>query len=281
MQQEVTQNPITPETCFVPKTHEGKGRRTAVAPGATAARYLHYGRITLAAGDAPLQFNSNDHEIGLIGLRGKATVKVNGETFTLDQYDAVYVSRDSEIEVGPDGPDGCDLAEVSAPVEKRYPTKFVSYKDVRQNPKLHLIAGKPPAERDLNVLIGANVEAGRIMAGVTFSTPGNWTSWPPHEHSKLLEEAYLFIDMPAPSFGVQFVYTDPQKPELVQVVREGDCVLMPQGYHPNVAAPGGQINFLWMMAAVREGEDRLYGVVNVQPEYAAGGSGLEAVSDKK
>jgi len=279
MDQEVVQNPITPETCFVPKTHEGRGRRTAVAPGATAARYLHYGRITLAAGDAPISFNSEDHEIGLICLNGKATVKTEGQTFDLDRYDAVYVPRDSEIEIN--APEGCDLAEVSAPVAKRYPVKFVSYKEVRQNPKLHLIAGKPPAERDLNVLIGANVEAGRIMAGVTFSTPGNWTSWPPHEHSKLLEEAYLFIDMPSPSFGVQFVYTDPKKPELVQVVREGDCVLMPQGYHPNVAAPGGQINFLWMMAAIKEGEDRLYGVVNVQPEYAAGGSGLEAVSDKK
>jgi len=279
MDQEVVQNPITPETCFVPKTHEGKGRRTAVAPGATAARYLHYGRITIAAGDAPIKFSSKDHEVGLINLNGNATVKTEGETFELDRYDAVYVPRDSEIEI--DAPEGCDLAEVSAPVAKRYPVKFVSYKEVRQNPKLHLIAGKPPAERDLNVLIGANVEAGRIMAGVTFSTPGNWTSWPPHEHSKLLEEAYLFIDMPSPSFGVQFVYTDPQKPELVQVVREGDCVLMPQGYHPNVAAPGGQINFLWMMAAIKEGDDRLYGVVNVQPEYAAGGSGLEAVSDKK
>jgi 5-deoxy-glucuronate isomerase len=279
MDQEVIQNPITPETCFVPKTHEGKGRRTAVAPGTTAARYLHYGRITLAAGEPPLKFNNNEHEVGLICLNGKATVRADGETFDLDRYDAVYVPRDSEIEVATT--EGCDLAEVSAPVEKRYPLKFVSYKEVRQNPKLHLIAGKPPAERDLNVLIGANVEAGRIMAGVTFSTPGNWTSWPPHEHSKLLEEAYLFIDMPSPSFGVQFVYTDPQRPELVQVVREGDCVLMPQGYHPNVAAPGGQINFLWMMAAIREGEDRLYGVVNVQPEYAAGGSGLEAVSDKK
>lgn len=279
MNEEVAQNPITAETCFVPKTHEGKGRRTAVAPGATASRFLHYGRITLSAGDPPLQFNSDDHEIGLICLNGKATVRAESETFDLDRYDAVYVSRDSEIEVST--ADGCDLAEVSAPVAKRYPIKFVSYKEVRQNPKLHLIAGKPPAERDLNVLIGANVEAGRIMAGVTFSTPGNWTSWPPHEHSKLLEEAYLFIDMPSPSFGVQFVYTDPNKPELVQVVREGDCVLMPQGYHPNVAAPGGQINFLWMMAAIREGEDRLYGVVNVQPEYAASGSGLEAVSDKK
>jgi 5-deoxy-glucuronate isomerase len=281
MDQEVRQNPITPETCFVPKTHEGRGRRTAVAPGKTAARYLHYGRITLEAGDPAEEFANGDHETGLICLRGNAKVTVDDESFQLGQYDAIYVSRDSMIKIEANGDDGCDLAEVSAPVAKRYPTQFVSYKDVRQNPKLHLIAGKPPAERDLNVLIGANVEAGRIMAGVTFSTPGNWTSWPPHEHSKLLEEAYLFIDMPAPSFGVQFVYTDPNKPELVQVVREGDCVLMPQGYHPNVAAPGGQINFLWMMAAVREGEDRLYGVVNVQPEYAAGGSGLEAVSDKK
>jgi 5-deoxy-glucuronate isomerase len=281
MKPELKQNPITLETCFVPRTHEGRGRRTAVAPGDTAARYLHYGRITLAAGDPELEFANDDHETGLICLQGAATVSTNGETFQLEQYDAVYVPRDSKIKVAVNGDRGCDLAEVSAPVAKQYPTKFVSYKEVRQNPKLHLIAGKPPAERDLNVLIGANVEAGRIMAGVTFSTPGNWTSWPPHEHSRLLEEAYLFIDMPAPSFGVQFVYTDPNTPELVQVVREGDCVLMPQGYHPNVAAPGGQINFLWMMAAIREGEDRLYGVVNVQPEYAAGGSGLEAVSDKK
>jgi len=151
----------------------------------------------------------------------------------------------------------------------------VSYKEVRQNPKLHLIAGKPPAERDLNVLIGANVEAGRIMAGVTFSTPGNWTSWPPHEHAAMLEEAYLYIDMPAPAFGVQLVYTNPREPELATIVREGDVVLMPAGYHPNVAAPGNPINFLWMMAAHREVEDRQYGVVNVQPEFAAGGSGIE------
>jgi 5-deoxy-glucuronate isomerase len=280
MSQELGRNPITPETCFVPATHKGKGRRTAVAPGSTASRYLHYGRITLDAGDAPEKFNSESHEIGLICLNGMASVSVGDQSFELDQYDTVYVPRDSSVEVKA-GSSGCDLAEVSAPVEKQYPVQFVSYKEVRQNPKLHTIAGAPPSERDLNVLIGTNVQAGRIMAGVTFSTPGTWTSWPPHEHSELLEEAYLYIDMPAPSFGVQFVYTNPNEPELVQVVREGDCVLMPQGYHPNVAAPGGQINFLWMMAAVREGDDRLFGVVNVQPEYAAGGSGLSAVSDEK
>ena len=279
MQAEATRKEITKETCYVPATHVGRGRRTAVEPGKTAARYLHYGRITLDAGDGALAFENGTHETGLVCLKGVAEVSTGGETFTLNRYDALYVPRDSRIEVRPAGEEGCDLAELSAPVEGTYPLQFVSFEEMRRNPKLHIVAGQPPAERDMNVLIGSNVKAGRIMTGVTFSRPGNWTSWPPHEHSSMLEEAYLYIDMPAPSFGVQFVYTNPEDPELVQVVREGDVVLMPKGYHPNVAAPGGQINFMWMMAAVREGEDRKYGVVNVQPEYAAGGSGLEAVKD--
>ena len=119
------------------------------------------------------------------------------------------------------------------------------------------------------------------MAGVTFSQPGNWTSWPPHEHAAMLEEAYLYIDMPAPAFGVQLVYTNAREPEVATIVREGDVVLMPQGYHPNVAAPGGSINFLWMMAAHREDVDRQYGVVNVQPEFAQQGSGLDQARERK
>ena len=91
----------------------------------------------------------------------------------------------------------------------------------------------------------------------------------------ILEEAYLYVDMPAPAFGIQLVYTNPHEPEVATIVREGDVVLMPAGYHPNVAAPGGQINFVWMMAAIREDEDRQYGVVNVQPDFASLGSGLE------
>jgi 5-deoxy-glucuronate isomerase len=151
----------------------------------------------------------------------------------------------------------------------------VRFDEIRKDPTLHVDAGGPTAKRDLNVLIGKNVRAGRIMAGVTFSEPGNWTSWPPHEHAAMLEEAYLYIDMPAPAFGVQLVYTNAREPEVATIVREGDLVVMPQGYHPNVAAPGGRINFLWMMAANRENDDRQYGVVNVHPDFAAQGSGLD------
>jgi 5-deoxy-glucuronate isomerase len=268
-------HPITAESCLVRGTHIGKGRTRPVTPGITATRHLHYGRIILDAGDPVVRFATGEQETCLICLKGQATIKVEGDSFNLGRYDSLYIPRDCEIEVAPQN-EGCDIAEISAPVAKRYPLHMVSFADVQRDAALHFKTGSPSAERELNILIGKNVEAGRLLAGVTFSKPGNWTSWPPHEHAAMLEEAYLYIDMPSPAWGIQLVYTDPREPELAVVVREGDFVLMPQGYHPNVAAPGGSINFLWMMAAVREGEDRQFGVVNVQPEYAEGGSGLEA-----
>jgi 5-deoxy-glucuronate isomerase len=125
------------------------------------------------------------------------------------------------------------------------------------------------------MLIAKNVEAGRLVAGFTHSDPGNWTSWPPHEHAKMLEEMYVYFDMPEPAYGIQLVYSNMEYPELVTVVREGDAVLMPSGYHPNVSVPGHRIAFLWAMAAHREVEDRQFGVVNIQPGFDRGGSGLE------
>jgi 5-deoxy-glucuronate isomerase len=271
----VEQRAITEADCVLRSTGSGKGRKRWLSPEAVPVRHLHYGRIILDAGDAPVRFQNETHETGLIVLRGGATVRVSGSTFELTLYDALYVPRHTEIEVIPSGA-GCDLAEVSAPVEHDYPLQFVSFAAVQRDAGLHFEAGGETFARQVNILLGKNVQAGRIVAGVTFSKPGNWTSWPPHEHGEMLEEAYLYIAMPAPAWGTQFVYTDPKAPELAVVVREDDCVVMPRGYHPNVAAPGGCINFLWMMAAHREVADRQFGVVNVQPEYATGGSGLEA-----
>jgi 5-deoxy-glucuronate isomerase len=258
---------IAKDTCIVRNTAARKGRHLSVVPGSTAARYLHYGRIVLDKGDAPIRFDTGVLETGLVCLKGSATVRAAGDPFTLGRYDSIYVPRGASIEVNP-GAEGCDLAEIGAPVDRQYPVQFVSFAGVQQDSELRFKAGKETSQREVNILIGKNVDAGRIMAGVTFSAPGNWTSWPPHEHAAMLEEAYLYIDMPAPAYGVQLVYTNGNEPELATIVHQDDIVLMPQGYHPNVAAPGGSINFLWMMAAHREREDRKYGVFNVQPEFA-------------
>jgi 5-deoxy-glucuronate isomerase len=250
------------------------GRTISVTPVNSANRHLSYGRIILRDDAKSVSFNNGEKETGLIVLSGHASLTVHEETIGLGQYDGVYIPRDAAIRIASDGE--ADIAEFSAEVAGRYPLQIVRYADVAKDPTLKFTTGGPGQQRNLNVVFGRNVHAGRLMAGFTVSEPGNWTSWPPHEHTAMLEEMYVYFDMPSPAFGIQMVYNDAQYPELVTVVRDGDAVLMPAGYHPNVSVPGHRISFLWAMAAHRETEDRQFGVVNVQPGFGASGSGLEA-----
>jgi 5-deoxy-glucuronate isomerase len=129
-------------------------------------------------------------------------------------------------------------------------------------------AGFEPYARTLHTLIGeSNVQASRLLAGVTFSKDGNWTSWPPHDHFEAKEEIYVYIDMPYPNFGLHLNYTDFRQMEMVVPVWEGDAVAIEKGFHYNVASPGTTVGFLWMMAAIREEQDRVFTQVTVQPEF--------------
>jgi 5-deoxy-glucuronate isomerase len=256
------------------KTNAQAGRYLAVTPANSAMRHLSYGRIILNAATPQASFSNGAQETALICLAGNGAVKTAGNEFNLGQFDAIYIPRDSSIGVSTKS--SVDFAEFSADVEGKYPLKVVRYADVAKDPGMKFVAGGPGSKREMNVLISNNVKAGRLIAGFTSSDPGNWTSWPPHEHAKMLEEMYVYFDMPAPAYGLQLVYNDTQYPELVTAVRDGDAVLMPSGYHPNVSVPGHRIAFLWAMAAHREVEDRQFGVVNVQPGFQQGGSGLDA-----
>ena len=167
-----------------------------------------------------------------------------------------------------------DLAEFSASVSKRYPGKFVRYADVKSDAGLTFKTGGPGSSRHANILLAKKIEAGRLVAGFTDSEPGNWMSWPPHEHAQMLEEMYVYFNNAGASFRIQLVYNDTKYPELVTVVRDGDAVLMPSGFHPNVSVPDIASCGRWRLH--REVEDRQFGVVNVQRGFEHGGSGLEA-----
>ncbi|HZR59290.1 MAG TPA: 5-deoxy-glucuronate isomerase [Terriglobales bacterium] len=256
------------------KTHIHIGRRIFISPSNSSMRHLSYGRIVLGASKRIESFSTGERETGLICLSGQVDLKVNGAEISLEKYDSIYIPRDSSIEVTTNT--NADIAEFSAEVAKHYPLKVVRFSQVVSDPGLRFTTGGVGSSRQLHMLLAKNIEAGRLVAGFTFSEPGNWTSWPPHEHAKMLEEIYVYFNMPDPAYGIQLVYNNTEYPELVTVVRDGDAVLMPSGFHPNVSVPGHRICFLWAMAAHREGEDRQFGVVNVQQGFDQGSSGLEA-----
>jgi 5-deoxy-glucuronate isomerase len=268
-----TQTQAAFERMIFRKTNAQTGRHVSVTPQNSTMRHLSYGRIILNSSKPSVSFSDGDRETGLICLSGKATVKAAGKEFELGKFDAIYIPRDSSVEISTSN--SVDLAEFSAEVNGKYPLKVVRYADVEKDTGLKFVTGGPGSSRELNMLIAKNVEAGRLVAGFTYSDLGNWTSWPPHEHAKMLEEIYVYFDMPEPAYGIQLVYNDTEYPELITAVRDGDAVLMPSGYHPNVSVPGHRIAFLWAMAAHREVDDRQFGVVNIQPGFQQSGSGLD------
>jgi len=269
-----TQEQAALEKIVIRKTNAHAGRRISISPENSSMRHLAYGRILLNSAKSTEPFSTGNRETGLICLSGQAIVTVDQKEIEIWQYDSIYVPRDSSVSITTKT--SADIAEVSTDVSKRYPLQVVRYSEISKDPGLKFSTGGPGCTRHLNMLLAKNIEAGRLIAGFTQADPGNWTSWPPHEHAAMLEEIYVYFDMPEPSFGIQLVYTNTEQPEIVTVVRDGDAVLIPSGYHPNVSVPGHRICFLWAMAAHREVADRQFGVVNVQPGFNQGATGLEA-----
>ena len=268
------QAPAAAEKNIFRKTNTEVGRNIFITPGNSSMKHLAYARIRLNASKASEAFATGERETGLICLSGEATVAADGKDATLGRRDAMYIPRDSSVKIATKT--SVDLAEFSVDVVNRYPLQVVRASEIAKDPGLKYSAGGAGCTRHLEMLLAKNIEAGRLIAGITQAEPGNWTSWPPHEHAALLEEMYVYFDMPEPAYGIQMVYNDTQNPELATMVRDGDVVLIPSGYHPNVSVPGHRICFLWAMAAHREVEDRQFGVVNVQPGFNTGATGLEA-----
>jgi len=243
------------------------GRHIFVSSANSPMQHLGYGRIILNPGQPAATFSTGERETTFVCLSGEAEVQLDSNEFTLRPHDALYIPRDCGVAVKTSS--STDLAEFSAEVTRRYPVQLVRSASVTKESGLQFSTGGPGSTRTVSMLVTKNVEAGRLLVGITTSEPGNWTSWPPHEHARMLEEMYVYFDMPHPAYGIQLVYNNTEYPELVTVVRDGDVVLMPAGFHPNVAVPGHRMSFLWAMAAHREVEDRQYGVANVQPDFSS------------
>jgi 5-deoxy-glucuronate isomerase len=269
-----SQTPLAAAKMIFRKTNTQSGRHISVTPANSYMRHLAYGRILLNPSKSTESFSTGNREIGLICLSGQAVVTVDHQDIEIAPYDAIYIPRDSSLIVTTNT--NVDLAEFSADVDHLYPLQVVRFAQLAKDPGLKFSTGGPGYTRHLNMLLAKNIEAGRLVVGFTQADPGNWTSWPPHEHGAMLEEMYVYFNMPDPAYGIQLVYNNTDYPELVTVVRDGDAVLMPSGYHPNVSVPGHRICFLWAMAAHREVADRQFGVVNVQPGFNLGATGLEA-----
>lgn len=144
----------------------------------------------------------------------------------------------------------CDIAFCYSKAEQHHPAALVRPEDVRVE-----IRGGSNATRQINHMIQPAFAAHRILVCEVYTPGGNWSSYPPHKHDVHnppdevdLEEIYYYrIDRPE-GYAIQRVYTDDKRIDETITVRDGELVLVPEGYHPVVAAHGYNVYYLNVLA---------------------------------
>jgi 5-deoxy-glucuronate isomerase len=120
-------------------------------------------------------------------------------------------------------------------------------------------------ERTIHPILMGDEPADSLLVCEVLTPPGHWSSYPPHKHDRdampeesFLEETYYHRISPPQGFALQRVYTDDGSLDETLVVRDGDTVLVPRGYHTVSAPPGYDLYYLNVMA----GPVRAWAVAN-------------------
>ena len=146
--------------------------------------------------------------------------------------------------------EGCELALCYCRAEEEYPPRLVTPDQVGIE-----IRGGGNATRQINSMLPPTFLAHRLMVVEVFTPAGNWSSYPPHKHDVHnppdevdLEEIYYYRIERPDGFAVQKVYTADRRIDETVTVRDGEIVLVPEGYHPVVAAHGYNVYYLNALA---------------------------------
>jgi len=200
-------------------------------------------------------------ELGIVVLGGICSVKSSrGEWLRIGKranvFDgmpyAVYLPVNTSFTVTADT--NCDIAFCYCRAEEEHPAALVTPETAAIE-----IRGGGNATRQINSILPPSFPAHRLIIVEVYTPSGSWSSFPPHKHDVHnppgevdLEEIYYYrienkTDRPE-GFAVQKVYTADGRIDETITVRDGELVLIPEGYHPVVAAHGYNVYYLNALA---------------------------------
>ncbi|MCP9494808.1 MAG: 5-deoxy-glucuronate isomerase [Pyrinomonadaceae bacterium MAG19_C2-C3] len=196
-------------------------------------------------------------ELGLVVLGGRCSVKSTTGSWTefgsrAHVFDglptALYLPIETEFTVTAET--DCEIAFCFSRAEEKYPAHLITPDEVEIE-----VRGGANATRQINHIIKPEFPAQRLLLVEVYTPGGNWSSYPPHKHDVHnppdevdLEEIYYYkIDRPE-GYAIQRVYTSDGRINETLTVRDGELVLIPEGYHPVVAAHGYNVYYLNALA---------------------------------
>ncbi|WP_206305926.1 5-deoxy-glucuronate isomerase [Streptomyces sp. RFCAC02] len=242
-----------------------------VSPDRAGWSYASLRVLTLPPGGGHT-FAAGDSEWIVLPLAGGATVTADEAIIELtgraDVFagvsDFAYVPRDTaRVTVASAG--GGRFALAGARCARRLPARYGPAGGVPVE-----LRGAGTCSRQVHNFAAADVfDADRLIAVEVYTPGGNWSSYPPHKHDEsrpgeesCLEEIYYYEIAPepgvrppadAPAAAAGFQRVSPSGPDrttdVLTEVRDGDAVLIPDGWHgPSIAPPGHTLYYLNVMA---------------------------------
>jgi len=230
--------------------------------------FLSCQRLELGADNPAITVRSGAEEVVVVCIAGQATYACEGSVGRVDFKDLIYLPRKSQVDLQVEH--HTVLMRIGAPSDRDTDFAPIRFSDVDRDPARHQVFGSAAnnTQRDVYMYIDDTFNASRLLVGIGQGSPGGWTVWPPHEHGDEKEELYVYFDM-AGGFGIQCLYESLDNPTACEIVREGDMMAVPRGFHPNVGCPAGRISYIYAMAARVAGQ-RNFMALRFQEEFGTG-----------
>lgn len=239
-----------------------------ITPERAGWEYISFQARRLKLGDA-WSFSTGEHELALVNFSGRYQVASSRGSWVFGHRSnpftgaahALYLPRRTEFTVTAEV--AGEFAVTWTPTDRDGKPWLITPDAVNIN-----IRGGDNVSRQINDLMPPGSPVHRLVLVEVYTPSGNWSSYPPHKHDVHiandggdlveadLEEVYFYKFDKPDGYAFQRVYTDENCPlhragnpiDVVLMPSENCAVLVPEGYHPVVSAPGYTTYYLNVLA---------------------------------
>ncbi|MGE9290426.1 MAG: 5-dehydro-4-deoxy-D-glucuronate isomerase [Puniceicoccales bacterium] len=235
------------------------------APGKITLHYVDLDRAVVGSAvptSTPLELKGSawiasetlcqNRELGILNLGNAGTVSVDGNEFSLETGDCLYIGRGAEaiLLASATAHEPAEFYLLSYPASVEHPTKLIRRADA--NPIDLGETGSANVRRIYKMIHPGTVETCQLMMGYTELSPGSvWNTMPCHTHERR-SEVYLYYNLPDDAAVMHFMGEPDQTRHLV--VRSKQAVLSPT-WSIHTGCGTRNYSFVWGMGGENQDFD--------------------------
>ena len=239
---------------------------------------VYFNIVKLQAG-SEFSYRLPEYESCVVPATGTVDLSVDEHSFTgIGQRQAhvwdgepegVYAPTDSLVRI--QARSNCEVFIAGARYQKRLQPFAVRPEDIDL---VQYGSDDTKTHRKIKHILGQKQhgQVGRLLVSELYTVGcGGWSGFPPHKHDtdRLPEESkhdevYNFRFLPQHGFGMQLLQRPGQSIGKAAHLIDGSSIVIDQGYHPCVAAPGYQMYYFTILGGASQRPLRQY----FQPEHA-------------